>query len=749
MKHIYRLTYQFIVRFLIISMFLQSCGGFSSLPNPIQEQTIEKNQELTKQLTIKHIVDKEFIAEGNHLVTFREEAGQLVADVEVNVPAGFSKSYEGVAVNMDERDTNLMQLPHMGQAAQKCFIHFNPPKNDQPAYIYVGDIGLKGGGNTISLSRGDDYYSEENYTKAIKYYKKAANHGSAHAKYNLGMMYAGGKGVVQSDQEAFKWFKEAADQGNAAAQNSLGFMYWSGKGVVKDYAKAKEWYEKAAEQGNAEAQSNLGEIYEYGWGEKSDYQEAVKCYKRSTKHGSIFDKANFGKANLARMYYHGTGIEKNITRARELFLEAIATIRNNAEEGQAGAQYLLGWKYQYLEEDFRQAVEWYQKAADQNEPVAQYSLGQMYEHGWGVTKDERQAVEWYQKAADQGLATARNNLTALYAKGVADSGQEVVKWYEKAAEQGDAHAQFNLGLMYASGQGVEQDYAKAKEWYEKAANQGNAIAQNNLGLMYEYGNGVAQSDLEAAKWYQKAADQGLTIAQNNFERVMKDNYLLEAYLTDFHFNANIDDVFTSQGKVDYIGKDTFVVDKDTVGSTVTRSFSKEIQKSFSWCLGKSLGGSIKANYSVGIPLLGGVKGEVSGNTSLTATQTWTTSEKHTIQVMDILNPKREGVYEMSAIVYMLDNVTIPFTAYAKLTAVSKNTPARPFTTPIVKRLYQINGCTYDLGCPVQQDDKSLKVKIEGEMTGTYDVKSFTSVRRLGDLDNNSIPERKESQNQML
>ena len=30
----------------------------------------------------------------------------------------------------------------------------------------------------------------------------------------------------------------------------------------------------------------------------------------------------------------------------------------------------------------------------------------------------------------------------------------------------------NLGALYADGQGVTQDYAKAREWYEKAADQG-------------------------------------------------------------------------------------------------------------------------------------------------------------------------------------------------------------------------------------------------------------------------------------
>ena len=39
------------------------------------------------------------------------------------------------------------------------------------------------------------------------------------------------------------------------------------------------------------------------------------------------------------------------------------------------------------------------------------------------------------------------------------------------AERGDAQARYGLGLMHYHGQGVAQDYAKAREWFEKAAAQ--------------------------------------------------------------------------------------------------------------------------------------------------------------------------------------------------------------------------------------------------------------------------------------
>ena len=47
-------------------------------------------------------------------------------------------------------------------------------------------------------------------------------------------------------------------QGDAAAQFNLGLMYAQGRGVAQDYGVAASWYRKAADQGNADAQGVLG-----------------------------------------------------------------------------------------------------------------------------------------------------------------------------------------------------------------------------------------------------------------------------------------------------------------------------------------------------------------------------------------------------------------------------------------------------------------------------------------------------------
>ena len=52
-----------------------------------------------------------------------------------------------------------------------------------------------------------------------------AENGNAAAQYNLGVMYHEGKGMPQDYAKAVRWFRDAANQGNAYAQHNLGVMY--------------------------------------------------------------------------------------------------------------------------------------------------------------------------------------------------------------------------------------------------------------------------------------------------------------------------------------------------------------------------------------------------------------------------------------------------------------------------------------------------------------------------------------------
>ncbi|HVN70849.1 MAG TPA: tetratricopeptide repeat protein [Desulfomonilia bacterium] len=94
------------------------------------------------------------------------------------------------------------------------------------------------------------------------------------------------------------------------------------------------------------------------------------------------------------------------------------------------------------------------------------------------------------------------------------------------AQQGDAKAQVFVAYLYETGQGVNQNYAKAAEWYSKAAQQGNPVAQTQLGNMYRLGKGVPQNYVLAYMWLDLATRQGsaqaVKLKGNVTEKMTKD-----------------------------------------------------------------------------------------------------------------------------------------------------------------------------------------------------------------------------------
>jgi TPR repeat protein len=139
----------------------------------------------------------------------------------------------------------------------------------------------------------------------------------------------------------------------------------------------------------------------------------------------------------------------------------------------------------------------------------------MYDKGEGVQQDYKQALAWYEKAADQGWVLAQHNLGLLYYKGevVQQDLKQAAAWHRKAAEQGYAEAQFFLGFMYREGKGVQQDSKQAAAWYRKAADQGNAEAHLMLGDLSE-GAGDDQAAFASYRAAQRArARQQLVISE--------------------------------------------------------------------------------------------------------------------------------------------------------------------------------------------------------------------------------------------
>ena len=58
-------------------------------------------------------------------------------------------------------------------------------------------------------------------------------------------------------KESFKWYQKAGDQGLSGAQFQLGYMYAKGKGVLRDDVAAYAWWKISEANGLAVAKKNL------------------------------------------------------------------------------------------------------------------------------------------------------------------------------------------------------------------------------------------------------------------------------------------------------------------------------------------------------------------------------------------------------------------------------------------------------------------------------------------------------------
>ncbi|MHB9148240.1 MAG: pentapeptide repeat-containing protein [Candidatus Amoebophilus sp.] len=153
MKSTYPLFQQYIAYILLLSFFLQSCGGLDSSIIPMGEEKAPQIQAYTQS-----IVGQTVTAEGGHIVAFREEDRRIVADVSVNAPQGFSKSYEGVDVYI-EQGSELSKLPRLEAKAQERHIHLQLAQGQKPAriVIYKGP-GLAGGMEVKKDKEQKEYY---------------------------------------------------------------------------------------------------------------------------------------------------------------------------------------------------------------------------------------------------------------------------------------------------------------------------------------------------------------------------------------------------------------------------------------------------------------------------------------------------------------------------------------------------------------------------------------------------------------
>lgn len=232
----------------------------------------------------------------------------------------------------------------------------------------------------------------------------------------------------------------------------------------------------------------------------------------------------------------------------------IEDLIEEAEDGDTDCMEELAMGYLNGEDEFEaspeKAVYWFRKLAEAGSSNGMFNMGLHYAKGHGVERDFKQAVEWMEKAAKAGDEDAPNaareyrklvdnsekakagdaQAQADYASGLMKLGgsldqagndkdyEECVYWAQKAAEQGNGLGMWVLALAYEHGRGVKTDINKAIEWFREGSKRGNPNCMQNLACEYLSGEHIQKNKRQGVALLKCAAEKGYGLAMQTLGR---------------------------------------------------------------------------------------------------------------------------------------------------------------------------------------------------------------------------------------
>ena len=151
---------------------------------------------------------------------------------------------------------------------------------------------------------------------------------------------------------------------------------------------------------------------------------------------------------LGYLYFLGNKVEKDQTKARDLYVRA-AKKGNNWAKNNLCNIYLYGYG---VEVNMLKAWAYCLEPARAGNPSSMVMLAEMAE-----SEELKPSFKTEKKAIDLAFMM-----------------------YEAAAKRGHMHGQFKLAQFYEQGKGTPQSITKAKVWYLKSYKQGHEEAKAEL-----------------------------------------------------------------------------------------------------------------------------------------------------------------------------------------------------------------------------------------------------------------------------
>lgn len=299
---------------------------------------------------------------------------------------------------------NAYRLGNYNKAAEPLM---NRTGQDAVADYYLGRLYLYG------------YGQLKNNSLAMRYFNKSAEKGylpavQLMAKYSLF--------EVKNPEEAARWFKQAAAAGDVNAQMYMAAAYLYGYGVKKNVDVASRYYIDAAKSGNSVAQYALAENF-IDSRHSSNNKLGLIWLAKSANSGNPKALTKLGSINFV-----GKLVPKDVPKALDLLNQA-------ASQNYVPAMIELG-QVALAQNEYDQALQWFNKAASQKSPEAYLQLAHAYLLDKSPIYDPKNGFLWTLKAAQDGLVEAKSDLSNLYKKGIGVNSDEVLakQWADQAAE---------------------------------------------------------------------------------------------------------------------------------------------------------------------------------------------------------------------------------------------------------------------------------------------------------------------------
>ena len=209
---------------------------------------------------------------------------------------------------------------------------------------------------------------------------------------------------------------------------------------------------------------------------------------------------DIGQSNLNRGNYEAA------------FTIFIDLAQNELHDGALYALTKMCFEGKLNAEQLEKFYELQNSASSLGNGYALFNVGLMHERGIGkVSQDYKVAVEYYQKAVKEEVTDAYCNLGNIFAlglgmeQGIPRNVELGIKLLEKGAEEGSRQCAFTLGSLYGQGEFIPQDFKKAFYYLSLAALQGHEQAKRVLMIF--------------ANTYTENCDEELSAAQSSFGKI--------------------------------------------------------------------------------------------------------------------------------------------------------------------------------------------------------------------------------------